>query len=167
MAQENRIQVGVERVVLTSDRPIDEVLADVNAGIGQADIAVQAKTWAQARTYPDFEEAVRAMAGPSGLTRFMHIGLDTALRKNPDITPYRLERIIAGNPVTMSGMTRYVPHAGSYAPVTILIWQAGDQVNLAYDTMVSYLRPYGDERALAVAKELDDEVLTLLRAAAG
>jgi hypothetical protein len=33
----------------------------------------------------------------------------------------RLVRLIAGNPVTMGQMTRHLPAAGSYAPVTILI----------------------------------------------
>ncbi|WP_250009262.1 DUF302 domain-containing protein [Actinoplanes sp. M2I2] len=157
--------VRLERVTLQSSRPFDEVLDRIYDGISRPDLAA-AQTWAAASTYEEFERLVALAAGPAGLMQFLRLDLDTALQKIPDITPHRIVRIIAGNPVTMSRMTRSLPHAGSYAPVTLLIWQDGDVVRLAYDTMQSLLSSYGDQEALAVARELDDEVLGLLRAAA-
>jgi hypothetical protein len=60
-----------------------------------------------------------------------------------------------------------VPDAGSYAPVTFLIDERPDGVHLSYDRMASFLAPYGDTEALAVARDLDSKVETLLQRAAG
>jgi hypothetical protein len=63
-------------------------------------------------------------------------------------------------------MVKSVPDAGSYAPVTILIDERSDGVHLSYDTMASYLAPYGNPDALKVARDLDAKVEVLLAAAA-
>jgi len=71
-------------------------------------------------------------------------------------------------PVTMGQMTRHVPGAGSYAPVTILIEELpGGGTRVAYDTVTSEIAPYGDAAASQVAERLDTEVLVLLRQATG
>src|ERR1700735_2431540 len=80
----------------------------------------------------------------------------------------RLVRLIAGNPVTMGQMTRHLPAAGSYAPVTILIAELpGGRTQVAYDTVASAIAPYADAAASQVAQRLDAEVLSLLRHATG
>jgi hypothetical protein len=102
--------------------------------------------------------------------RFLHLDLDTVLTLDPraDQAGRRLVRLIAGNPVTMGQMTRHLPSAGSYAPVTILIHElAGGGTQVAYDTVTSAIAPYGDAAASQVAQRLDIEVLTLLRHATG
>ncbi|MFG1991872.1 DUF302 domain-containing protein [Actinoplanes sp. NPDC048988] len=164
---ETRSRVTVERVTLTSAKKFDDVLAGLYAGISRPDLASAARAWLGASSYEEFQKVVADAAGPSGLMRFMDLDQGAALAKLPDVTPRRLVRLIAGNPHTMARMTRHVPEAGSYAPVSILIFQDGDVVRLAYDTMESLLTPYGSEPALEVARELDEEVLTLLRRAAG
>ena len=58
--------------------------------------------------------------------RFLQLDHDHVLALDPQArgqTGRRLVRLIAGNPVTMGQMTRHVPDAGSYAPVTILLQQ--------------------------------------------
>ncbi|GAA0573429.1 hypothetical protein GCM10008942_22660 [Rhizomicrobium electricum] len=72
-------------------------------------------------------------------------------------------RLIVGNPLIMKEMVKHVPDAGSYAPVTILIDERSDGVHVSYDTMESYLLPYGSAEALAVARNLDTKITTLLR----
>jgi uncharacterized protein (DUF302 family) len=143
------------------------VLASIYAGISRPDLAAAAHAWSVAPSYEEFRSVVGQAAGPAGLMEFLRLDQDAALRMVPGVRPFRLVRIIAGNPLTMTRMTRYVPQAGSYAPVTILVWEHDHLVRMAYDTMESLLTPYGDDRALTVARELDDEVLTLLRSAAG
>ena len=65
-------------------------------------------------------------------------------------------------------MTRHVPDAGSYAPVTILIEELpGGGTRLAYDSVVSELAIYDDPAATQVAEKLDAEVLGLLRQVSG
>jgi hypothetical protein len=62
----------------------------------------------------------------------------------------------------MKQMVEYVPDAGSYAPVTILVYEREDGVHVSYDTMASYLASYGNEKALQVARDLDAKVIRLL-----
>jgi hypothetical protein len=62
-------------------------------------------------------------------------------------------------------MVEHVPDAGSNAPVTILIFERKDGVHVSYDTMASYLADCGSEKALQVARDLDEKVLRLLEQA--
>lgn len=55
---------------------------------------------------------------------------------------------------------------GSYAPVTILVDERAGGVHLSYDTMASQLAPYRNAAALAVARDLDAKVGSLIETAA-
>jgi len=68
-----------------------------------------------------------------------------------------------GNPLIMKEMAKHVPDAGSYAPVTILVDERPDGVHLSYDKMASLLAPYGNPKALAVARDLGSKIENLLR----
>jgi len=50
--------------------------------------------------------------------------------------------------------------------VTVLIDERGDDVCLSYDLMASFLAPYQNAQASAVARQLDEKVLALLATAA-
>jgi hypothetical protein len=63
-------------------------------------------------------------------------------------------------------MAKHVPDAGAYAPVTILVDERADGVHLSYDKMSSLLAPYGNLDALAVARDLDSKIETLLQESA-
>ena len=63
-------------------------------------------------------------------------------------------------------MAKAVPDAAAYAPVTILVDERADGVHLSYDSMASFIAPYGSEAALAVARDLDAKIETLLKAVA-
>jgi hypothetical protein len=68
----------------------------------------------------------------------------------------------------MGQMTRHVPDAGSYAPVTILIEETPEGgTHVAYDSVASEIAPYRSPAASEVARRLDTEVLRLLREATG
>ena len=113
---------------------------------------------------------VRQAQGSAGLFRFWHLDDDHVLALDPqaDQAGRRLVRLIAGNPVTMGQMTRHLPAAGAYAPVTILIQELpGGGTQVAYDTVASAIAPYADAAASQVAQHLDTEVLALLRHATG
>jgi hypothetical protein len=103
--------------------------------------------------------------------RLVQLDLDTAFTHDPQAKGHagrRLLRLIAGNPVTMGEMTRHVPDAGSYAPITILIEEMRDgETRVAYDSIASAIARYGGAAASQVAEQLDTEVLTLLRKVTG
>jgi uncharacterized protein (DUF302 family) len=75
-------------------------------------------------------------------------------------------RFLIGNPLVMKRMVEHVPDAGSYAPTTVLVDERADGVHISYDTMVSFLTPYGNAEALKVAEELDGKIEALLTEAA-
>ena len=170
MASEQALDVSVRRHVLTSDRPFQEVLDDIYGGISQPDIGALFARLAACTSYEEFTALVRQAQGSAGLMRFLQLNLDTVLALDPQAhqAGRRLVRLIAGNPVTMGQMTRHLPAAGSYAPVTILIHEMpGGGTQVAYDTVASAIAPYGDAAASQVAQRLDTDVLSLLRHATG
>jgi uncharacterized protein (DUF302 family) len=170
MASERVLDVAVRRHIFTSARPFPDVLDGIFAGISQPDIGALFAKLAASTSYEELSSLVQQAQGSAGLMRFLQLDLDTALAHDPQAhrDGRRLVRLIAGNPVTMGQMTRHVPDAGSYAPVTILIEELpGGGTRVAYDTVTSEIAPYGDAAASQVAERLDTEVLVLLRQATG
>jgi len=97
---------------------------------------------------------------------FIRFDLGAILRKEHGDAAPKVLRLVVGNPLIMKKIVEVVPDAGSYAPVTILIDERHDGVHLSYDRMVSFLAPYANSKALAVAADLDTKVETLLTSAA-
>ena len=170
MTSEQVLDIPVRRHVLASERPFQVVLDGISAGISQPDIGTLFAKLAASTSYEEFSALVRRAQGSAGLLRFLQLDLDTALALDPQAhqAGRRLVRLIAGNPVTMRQMTRHLPAAGSYAPITILIQELpGGGTQVAYDTAASAIAPYGDAAASQVAQRLDTEVLSLLHHATG
>jgi uncharacterized protein (DUF302 family) len=98
---------------------------------------------------------------------FMELDHGAVLRKETGLDKPKIVRFVIGNPLIMKEMAKHVPDAGSYAPVTVLVDERDDGVHLSYDTMTSFLAPYGNTEASAVAQDLDVKVEALLRESAG
>jgi hypothetical protein len=171
MASEQVLDVAVRRHIFTSERPFQVVLDGIFGGISQPDTGALFAKLAASTSYEEFTALVRQAQGSAGLMRFLHLDDDHVLALDPQARRQagrRLVRLIAGNPVTMGQMTRHLPAAGSYAPVTILIQELpGGRTQVAYDTVASAIAPYGDAAASQVAQRLDTEVLALLHHATG
>jgi hypothetical protein len=171
VASEQVLDVPVRRHVLTSERPFQVVLDGIYTGISQPDIGALFAKLAACTSYEEFTALVRQAQGSAGLFRFWHLDDDHVLALDPQARHQagrRLVRLIAGNPVTMGQMTRHLPAAGAYAPVTILIQELpGGRTQVAYDTVASAIAPYADAAASQVAQHLDTDVLRLLRQATG
>jgi hypothetical protein len=161
----------VHRHVFDTDQPFSSVLDGIFSGISQPDITALFGKLAASQTYQEFSSLVEQAQGSAGLMRFLELELDNALTPDPqakDWTGRRLVRLIAGNPVTMGQMTRHLPDAGSYAPITLLIEETPEGgTRVAYDSVASALARYDNAAASEVATRLDAEVLGLLREATG
>ncbi|MGM4919634.1 DUF302 domain-containing protein [Tardiphaga sp. 813_E8_N1_3] len=156
-------KVEVERLSLTSAKPFDAVVAAFKSAIGQPDIVEFFKASRAADSFPELERVVQGALGRTGFMLFAEFDLGAVLRlESSSKTPSSM-RFVVGNPLIMKEMVKHVPDAGSYAPVTILIDERSDGVHLSYDRMESYLMPYGSAEALAVARNLDAKITTLLR----
>src|SRR5579864_9577179 len=159
--------VQIERFSLTSSLPFDEILAAIKAAVGHRDMVEFAKRIAAAPSFPEFERIVREGLGTTGLMLFMELDHGAVIRKATDRDKPRMVRLIVGNPLIMQQMARYVPDAGSYAPVTVLVDERSDGVHISYDRMSSLLAPYRNSEVLTVARDLDKKVETLLSDVAG
>ena len=159
-------KIEVERVSVVSSKPFEKIVDSLKAAVGRPDMAEFAKVTAGARTFAELESGVRKGLGSTGLMLFMELDHGVILRKEYGKGAPKIVRFVIGNPLIMKEMAKHVPDAGSYAPVTVLVDERGDGVHLSYDRMASFLAPYGNSQALAVARDLDAKIETLLRESA-
>jgi uncharacterized protein (DUF302 family) len=152
--------------MLTSSRSFEDVVTRLEAAIGHPNVATLWREIGEAKTYAEMEGAIQKAEGDSGLMEFARFDLGAILRKETGNATPKILRFLIGNPLVMKDMVKHVPDAGSYAPVTVLIDERPDGVYLSYDTMSSFLAPYGNTDALRVAKELDSKIEKLLKHAA-
>ena len=155
-------KVEVERFSLTSSRPFDAVVAALKSAVGQPNMVEFFKETRATNSFPDLERVVKSGLGRTGLMLFAEFDLGDILRRETGSRTPKIMRFVIGNPLIMKEMVKHVPDAGSYAPVTILIDERPDGVHVSYNKMESYLLPYGSAEALAVARNLDAKITTLL-----
>lgn len=161
------VQIQVSRFSVTSSKPFDAVVAKLRSAVGQPDMNEFFRTTRATNEFRDLERVVQSGLGRTGLMRFAEFDLGDILRRETGAATPRIMRFVIGNPLIMKEMVKHVPDAGSYAPVTILVDERSDGVHLSYDQMESYLLHYANAEALAVARDLDAKVTSLLRECAG
>lgn len=160
-------KIEVHRFSVITSRPFDAVVATLKSAVGQPDMVEFFKATRAADTWPDFEHIVQGALGRTSLMLFAEFDLGAVLRRETGLKTPNVMRFVLGNPLIMKEMVKHVPDAGSYAPVTILVDERPDGVHVSYDRMESYLLPYGNAEALAVARNLDAKITTLLHECAG
>jgi uncharacterized protein (DUF302 family) len=159
-------KIEIARITMTSSKGFDEVIAALRAAIGHPDIAEFWKSAHQTQSVAELESTVGKVLRKAGLMLFAEFDHGAILRKGTGLDVPKIIRFVVGNPLIMKEMAKYVPDAGSYAPVTILVDERADGVHLSYDRMASLLAPYESRDALEVARDLDMKVEDLLRQAA-
>lgn len=155
-------KVEVERFSLTSSKPFDAVVAALKSAVGQPNMAEFFKETRATNSFPDLERVVQRGLGRTGFMLFAEFDLGDILRRESGAKTPKVIRLVIGNPLIMKEMVKHVPDAGSYAPVTVLVDERPDGVHVSYNKMESYLLPYGSAEALAVARNLDAKVTSLL-----
>lgn len=159
-------KVEIERFTVTSSKPFEAVVAALETAIGHPDMVEFVKATQGARTFAELESVVHRSLGRTELMMFMKLDHGAILRKETGLNMPKNVRFLIGNPLIMKEMAKYIPDAGSYAPVTILVDERSDGVHLSYDKMVSFLAPYGNPDALTVARDLDSKIENLLQESA-
>jgi len=156
-------KVEIERFSVISSKPFETVVAALKAGVGQPDMLEFLDAVRGARAFAELERLVQRGVGRTGLMMFMELDQGAILRRETGLKTPKIARFLIGNPLIMKDMVKHVVDAGSYAPVTILVDERNDGVHLTYDRMASLLAPYGSASALAVARDLDSKIETLLQ----
>src|SRR3954469_210559 len=152
----------IERFSATTSMPFDAVVAALKDAVGRLDLVEFAKSSKHAGTFGELKAVIERNLGKTGLMLFMELDHGAILRKETGLTTPKMVRLVIGNPLVMKKMAKHVPEAGSYAPVTVLVDERGDGVHLSYDRMASLLAPYGNMEAIAVARDLDSKIESLL-----
>ena len=160
-------KIEVERFSLTSSKPFGAVVATFRSAVGQPDMIEFFRATRATNDFRDLERVVQRGLGRTGLMLFAEFDLGDILRRETGSETPKIIRFVVGNPLIMKEMVKHVPDAGSYAPVTVLIDERPDGVRISYDKMESYLLRYANAEALAVARNLDAKVTTLLHECAG
>jgi uncharacterized protein (DUF302 family) len=160
-------KIEVERFSLTSSKPFDAVVAAFKSAIGQPNMVDFFRETRATNSFLDLERVVKSGLGRTDLMLFLELDLGDILRRESGSKTPKIMRFVVGNPLIMKEMAKHVTDAGSYAPVTVLIDERPDGVHVSYDKMESYLRHYGSSEALAVARNLDAKITTLLRECVG
>ena len=156
------IEITVRRISIISHRSLEEVIKKLTAAIGHPEMKAFHQGILNAKNGVELEALVQEATGPDGLMEFYRFDSGEVLSKWQNGEKPGLLRFLIGNPVIMRSMAKTVPDAAAYAPVTVLVHQRDDGVYLSYDLMESLLAPYGDEPALAIARELDEKLTQLL-----
>jgi len=156
-------KVEVERFSLISSKSFETIVAALRAAIGRPDMVQFGKATRGARSFTELESEIQKGLGRTGLMTFMELDHGAIIRRETGKASPKIVRFVIGNPLIMKEMAKHVPDAGSYAPVTILVDERADGVHLSYDRMASFLAPYGNDKALTVALDLDSKIETLLR----
>jgi len=162
----NFSKLTVSRFSIVSAKSFSEVIREIDKRIGHPNIRELYEELAKTSTFQDYEKLINSEIGEAGLMEFLRVDLGSTLRKDPAAKSFQIVRIIAGNPLIMKKMVEFVPDAGSYAPVTILVYEREDGVHLCYDLMESFLATYENPRATQEAIALDSKVKKLLIEAA-
>jgi uncharacterized protein (DUF302 family) len=158
-------KIEIERFSLIASKQFDDVVATINAGIGQPDMAEFWDSTHKTCSAAELESTIEKAVGKTGLMLFVAFDHGAIISKTTG-RESRVIRFVIGNPLIMKEMAKHVPDAGSYAPVTVLVDERADGVHLSYDRMASLLVPYENPNALQVARTLDAKVEDLWRRAA-
>jgi hypothetical protein len=159
-------KIDMERLTFVSSKPFDAVVSAVEQSIGHPNIAEIGRAASDSTAFSEFERLVNRGVSALKLMLFMKLDVGAVLRKESGLSSPRAVRFLIGNPLIMKDMAKHLPEAASYAPVTLLVDERSDGVHLGYDKVASFLAPYGNVQALAVACDLDGKIEKLMRAAA-
>jgi uncharacterized protein (DUF302 family) len=161
----NESRVSVVHVRVTSDRAFADVRAAIEGRLGHFDPHAT-QSLASGGEPTAVRARIEAMAGPSGFMLFTTTDHGTLLRLVGQ--QRRAVQLVIGNPLFAVEMTRYAIGAALYAPLRVLIYEAGDgKTCIEYDRPTALFGQFGDPRVDKIAAALDKKLADLVAAAAG
>lgn len=153
------------RVDVTTDKPFEAAVKDLQAELGKASTATLMDHLASSATFEDFTAEVTALAGRSNLIEvaFLDWGGVVTLAG----TPMRAKLFVIGNPLTASKLLAAGgPDVGLYLPTKILVHEDRQgTTHVSYDRFTPILEGRDNEALTKVAGVIDG-VLAKLAAAA-
>jgi hypothetical protein len=148
--------LAVEHIRVHTARPFAEVVRSIEAETGVFDAAA-----VQANAPPsEMLGAIAAMAGRSGLMRFLTLDHGAILRAQGK--PALAVRFFIGHPLTAARMTALGIGSGLYAPLSLLVAADERGTALEYDRPSTLFGQFEDPGIDEVARELDAKMAALV-----
>lgn len=140
--------------------PFEDVNAKFLRQLGKLDAAAVNKVFADRPTLEAVKARMAALAGPTELWLFATFdhGAPLALLGQKA----RVTQHLVGNPLIAAQMTRLDLRAALYAPLRVVIYEAGERVYLEYDLPSSLLGLLGNPQIDAIASDLDRKLADVI-----
>ncbi|HEY4031647.1 MAG TPA: DUF302 domain-containing protein [Caulobacteraceae bacterium] len=148
-----------EHITIRSTKPFAETKAELESLVPRIDDGIFTLL-----RYGEAERALRELEASANLSIFGfrdHGALLAITGQKRCSIQYDI-----GNPLTASKMTRHQLSAGIYAPIRVLLREDGEGSAFEYDRPASVFGQFGDPQVDAVARRLDEDLRTVLKAAA-
>jgi uncharacterized protein (DUF302 family) len=155
--------ITIEHVVVASKQPYEQVINALEARLGppQDWAAIWQQAVAAHVSWEQFTQAVEAHIGASGLTLFFQVEHNFLLSLRGKTS--RAAQYTIGNPLLATQMTRYMPEAGLYAPLKLVIYEDEERRTfVAYDNFVSLLAQYQRDEITQVARVVEQKLEALI-----
>jgi uncharacterized protein (DUF302 family) len=156
---ERIIEVRHESMVVNAD--FERFTRHIEDSLGQFDDSL----YEDIETAPDrVREHIEKAAGEEDLLLF---GVrDHGRLLNLVGAPGKARQYLVGNPLIAVTMTRHDIRAGLYAPLRILVYEAGDHsTRVEYDLPSSLFGQFNDPEITAIARSLDTKLTNLIKKA--
>jgi uncharacterized protein (DUF302 family) len=151
---------SIEHINVVTEKPIDEVIAALDARMGRFDPAV----YEDLRSGADTEEVrtrLEGMAGSSGFMVFRTSDHGALLRLTGQTK--KAVQYLLGNPLFAVRMTQYDIRAGLYAPLRVLVYEdERGKTCIEYDKPSTLFGQFGNAKVTEVGTILDRKLEQLV-----
>jgi uncharacterized protein (DUF302 family) len=161
-------QINIEHVVMTSDRPYEQVIASLEAQMstfGKIDEPVAQLATAKA-SWEDIRQTLEKRMGSSGFTIFGKVEQGQLLSLAG--RPMRASQYAIGNPLLAIQMIEYAPEVALYAPLRLAVHEDDHGATcISYDKFTSVVARYLHPAIAPVANTVQQKLEALVASALG
>ncbi len=153
--------VEIQHVLLEIDADFDNFTRAIEQSLGQfEDVLLKDLDTAPSKTV----ELLKKAAGEEDMMLFKI--LDHGKLLNIFGSPKKAKQYVLGNPAIAAEMTRHDIRAALYAPLRLLVYEAGPNIRIEYDRPSSIFKQFDNAEVTAVAFSLDEKLANLIKKSA-
>lgn len=162
----NETQFNNTHVVVTSTKPFEQTVKDLQAELGKASTDELMAKLSASKTFEEYTAEIEPLVGRSNLIQVGFLNWGKVLSRAG--ISMKAQCFIIGNPLTARKLLEAGgPEVGLYLPTKIYIYEDAHGVTqVSYDTFTPVMAQYQNEKLHAVAKVIDSVLEKLARAAA-
>jgi uncharacterized protein (DUF302 family) len=155
--QDKRVQTinyTVTRVIVSSDKPFQEVIDAIESVVGDGKYSVFEELVDANAPFEEVKNVVESMLGKSGFMKMAEFNMGALLSLMGK--PKNVKLYLIGNPLIANQMIEQNPAVGLYVPPRLLVYDDYDgKTHIAYDKPSSMLSQFDNGLILKVSQMLD------------